>query len=121
MATTSTTTLPTRCCSGSIRRPKPLRPAEPPPQLPRFADHPAAFEVVRYEVGHDRLRVLDKPLPGNIAARREGEPSFTHVQDIADSMMAAMSRGVDLVIPERLARDLGDALPPVLPEWVKIN
>jgi hypothetical protein len=67
------------------------------------------------------LLVLDQPFPGNITARREGEPSFTHVQGIADAMMAALSRGVDLIIPAELVSQMEDDLPPRLPDWVKIR
>ena len=65
------------------------------------------------------LIALDEPCPGMIAAQREGEPSFTHVQDIGDAMMAALARGVDLIIPADLADDLLRDLPRDLPAWVK--
>jgi hypothetical protein len=66
------------------------------------------------------LIAADQPYPGVISARRTGEPSFTHVQDIGDAMMAAMARGVDLIIPTGLANDLLRDLPD-LPPWVKIR
>jgi hypothetical protein len=67
------------------------------------------------------LLALDRPSDGMISARREGEPSFVGVQDIGDAMMAAMARGVDLVIPAALADELLRGLPRDLPEWIKIR
>ena len=67
------------------------------------------------------LIALDEPAQGLISARRNGEPTFTHVQGIADAMMAALSRGVDLVIPKQLYPDLRESLPPELPPWVKVR
>jgi len=67
------------------------------------------------------LIALDEPAQGLISARRNGEPTFTHVQDIADAMLAALSRGADLVIPAQLYAELGEALPPELPPWVKVR
>lgn len=71
------------------------------------------------------LLELDEPDQGMtvIRARREGEPSFTHVQDIGDAYMAAQVRGVHVVIPEHLIAELrmkGD-LPPELPAWVEVR
>jgi hypothetical protein len=62
-----------------------------------------------------------RPSQGLIPARREGEPSFVGVQDIGDAMMAAMARGVDLVVPADLAGELLGDLPRDLPDWIKIR
>jgi hypothetical protein len=67
------------------------------------------------------LIALNQPAEGLISARRHGEPTFTHVQGIADAMTAALARGVDLVIPKQLYVELRDALPPELPPWVKVR
>lgn len=61
------------------------------------------------------------PSEGMIPARRKGEPSFVGVQDIGDAMMAALARGVDLVIPADLAEELLRGLPRDLPYWVKVR
>ena len=67
------------------------------------------------------LIALDQPSPGLIAARREGEPSFTHVQGVGDALAAALARGVDLVIPADIADGLAADLPPDFPDWVRIQ
>ena len=36
---------------------------------------------------------------GRMSARRDGEPSFTGVQGVADAIMSALSLGGDLVVP----------------------
>jgi hypothetical protein len=64
---------------------------------------------------------LDEPYDDVISARREGEPSFSHVQDVADAIMAALSRGVDLVIPAALFDKIRDDFPPDLPSFVKVR
>jgi len=79
------------------------------PKLPRVSSEPV------------ELIALDEPAQGLISARRNAEPTFTHVQGIADAMMAALSRGVDLVIPKQLYPDLRESLPPELPPWVKVR
>jgi hypothetical protein len=53
---------------------------------------------------------------------RAGEPSVTGATDLADAMMAALSRGVDLTIPAALfarLRRAGD-IPPELPVWIQV-
>jgi hypothetical protein len=67
------------------------------------------------------LVALNQPTEGLISARRRGEPTFTHVQSLADAMLAALARGVDLIIPKRLYSELSDDLPPELPSWVKVR
>lgn len=67
------------------------------------------------------LLELDEPHEGNITARREGEPSFTHVQDVADAIMAALSRGVDLVVPSVMFNEIRDSFPPDLPPYIKVR
>ena len=64
---------------------------------------------------------IDRPGAGMISTRRAGEPSFTHVQSLGHAMMAALARGVDLVIPGALAAKLDGELPPELPPWIKIR
>jgi len=69
------------------------------------------------------IELVEDDFSSIITARREGEPSFTHVQDFGDAYMAAQSRGVRIVIPEPLAaqlREVGD-LPPNLPSWVEVR
>lgn len=53
---------------------------------------------------------------------REGEPSITGAVGIADAMMAALSRGVELHIPRSLSRQLrdADAMPPECPFWIQV-
>jgi hypothetical protein len=65
------------------------------------------------------LIALDEPAESLISARRIGEPTFAHVQGIADAMTAALSRGVDLVIPKQLYAGLREVLPPELSQWIK--
>ena len=65
------------------------------------------------------LSVVDED--GPMSARREGEPEFTGVQDIADAIMAAMARGVDLVVPRRLFDEIRDGFPPELPSYIKVH
>jgi hypothetical protein len=67
------------------------------------------------------LIAFEETAEGLISARRYGEPTFTHVQDIADAMAAALDRGVDLVIPKQLYADLRGCLPPELPPWVRVR
>jgi len=69
------------------------------------------------------LIARDDPYPGLISARRRGEPSFSHVQDIGDAYIAAQLRGVHIVMSEQLVSELratGD-LPPELPAWIEIR
>ena len=77
--------------------------------------------VLKVDDAPIELLALDQPRPGLIAARRVGEPSFSHVQDIGDAMMAAMSRGVDLIIPAAIADVVMRDLPLELPNWIKIR
>ncbi|SHH43974.1 hypothetical protein SAMN05443575_3870 [Jatrophihabitans endophyticus] len=67
------------------------------------------------------LVALDQPYEGVIAARRAGEPGFSHVQDVADAIMAALSRGCDLVVPAALFAEIRQDLPPDLPDYIKIR
>jgi hypothetical protein len=53
-------------------------------------------------------------------AQRDGEPSFTGVQDIGDAYMACSWRQADLIIADDVYADMvesGDA-PPTRPSWV---
>jgi hypothetical protein len=67
------------------------------------------------------LIALDEPYQGVISARREGEPGFSHVQGIADGIMAALGRGVDLVVPVALFDEIRDSFPPDLPPYIKVR
>ena len=69
------------------------------------------------------LLAFNEPYPGVIRARRDGEPSFTHVQDLGDAYMAAQERGVHVVISQRLIDELRAAgeFPPDRPTWVEIR
>ena len=67
------------------------------------------------------LIALDEPYEGVISARRAGEPSFSHVQDVADAIMAALARGVDLVVPAALFDEIRSEFPPDLPPYIKIR
>ncbi len=58
---------------------------------------------------------------GRMSARREGEPSFTGVQGVADAIMSALSRGVDLVVPGALFEENRSDFPPELPPYIKIR
>lgn len=66
------------------------------------------------------LIALDEPYEGVISARREGE-SFSHVQDVADAIMAALARGVDLVVPRKLFDEIRGEFPPELPPYIKVR
>ena len=69
------------------------------------------------------LLALNEPYPGVISARREGEPSFSHVQDIGDAYMAAVERGVGLVASAALVEQLREAgeLPAETPPWIEVR
>jgi hypothetical protein len=67
------------------------------------------------------LIALDEPYDGMISARREGEPSFIGVQDVGDAIQAALARGVDLVVPQRLFTEIRGDFPPELPPWIKVR
>lgn len=67
------------------------------------------------------LVALDEPYEGVISAYRDGEPSFTHVQGVADAIMAALSRGVDLVVPAALFAVIRASFPPELPPYIKVR
>ncbi|RNL77485.1 hypothetical protein [Nocardioides marmorisolisilvae] len=67
------------------------------------------------------LVALDVPFAGAISAQRKGEPSFEHVNGVSDAIMAALSRGVDLVIPRRVFEEIRDDLPQELPSYIKIR
>jgi len=67
------------------------------------------------------LIALDEPYEGVISARREGEPSFSHVQDVAVAITAALARGVDLVVPADLLNEIRDSFPPHLPPYIKVR
>ena len=69
------------------------------------------------------LLAYNDPYPGVIKARREGEPSFSHVQDLGDAYLAAQERGVDVVISQRLIDELRAAgeFPPFRPTWIEIR
>jgi hypothetical protein len=58
---------------------------------------------------------------GRMSARRDGEPSFTGVEDVADAIMSALSRGVDLVVPNVLFQENRDDFPPDLPPYIKVR
>jgi hypothetical protein len=67
------------------------------------------------------LIALDEPYEGVISARLAGEPSFSHVQDIGDAIMAALARGVDLVVPSDLFDEIRDDFPRDLPPYIKVR
>jgi hypothetical protein len=58
---------------------------------------------------------------GRLSARRDGEPSFTGVQGVADAIMSALSRGVDLVVPRELFEQHRADFPPDLPPYIRIR
>jgi hypothetical protein len=64
---------------------------------------------------------LDDPVEGAISARREGEPTFTHVEGVADAIMAALARGVDLVVPAGMLDEIRSSFPADLPPYIKIR
>jgi hypothetical protein len=63
------------------------------------------------------LIALDEPYEGAISARRDGDPGFSHVHDVADGIMAALSRNVDLIVPA----EIRDSFPPELPPYIKVR
>jgi hypothetical protein len=67
------------------------------------------------------LVALDHPYEGVISARRAGEPSFLYVQGISDAIMAALRRGVDLVVPADLFEQIRCDFPPDLPSYIKVR
>ena len=58
---------------------------------------------------------------GRMSARRNGGPEFTGVDGIADATTAAVARGFDLVVPERLFTDNRDDFPPELTPYIKVR
>jgi hypothetical protein len=58
---------------------------------------------------------------GRMTARRDGEAGFTAVSDLSDAMMAALSRGVNLVVPRDLLLLTKSEFPPELPGWIRIE
>jgi hypothetical protein len=56
-----------------------------------------------------------------MTARREGEPSFTGVEGVADAIMSALSRGVDLVVPSELLKQNRGDFPPDLPPYIRVR
>jgi hypothetical protein len=67
------------------------------------------------------LVALDHPDEGVISARRTGEPTFLYVQGISDAIMAALARGVDLVVPADLFEQIRSDFPPDLPPYIKVR
>lgn len=50
------------------------------------------------------LIALGEPDEGGSKLGAVGEPGFSHVQYVADGIMAALSRGVDLVAPAAISQ-----------------
>jgi glutamyl/glutaminyl-tRNA synthetase len=67
------------------------------------------------------LIAADKPYPGTISARRESEPSFEFLNGVSDAIMAALARGVDLVVPRESFDQIWVELPAELPKYVNIR
>lgn len=67
------------------------------------------------------LIALGKPYPETILARRAGEPSFRWVNGVGDAIMAALARGVDLVVPQEIFDQIRDEFPPTLPPYIKVR
>ncbi|MCW2645362.1 MAG: hypothetical protein JWP07_1471 [Pseudonocardiales bacterium] len=67
------------------------------------------------------LLALDEPHEGAISARREGEPRVSRVQGVDDAIMAALSRGVDLVVPASMFAEIRDSFPPEPPPYIKVR
>jgi hypothetical protein len=67
------------------------------------------------------LIALDEPYEGAISARRDGDPGFSHVHDVADGIMAALSRNVDLIVPAAMFAEIRDSFPPELPPYIKVR
>jgi hypothetical protein len=67
------------------------------------------------------LVAVGEPYDEVISAYREGEPGFVWVQGVGDAIMAALARGVDLVVPAHLFAELRDEFPPDLPDYIKIR
>lgn len=78
---------------------------------------------------HSGINVNDAPIElialtddeGRMSARRDGEPSFTGVEDVAEAIMSALARGVDLVVPADLFDEIRDSFPPDLPPYIKVR
>ena len=67
------------------------------------------------------LIALDTPYDGVIAAYRRGEASFLWVNGASDAIMAALSRGVDLVVPAEMLAKIREDFPPELPPYIKVS
>lgn len=67
------------------------------------------------------LIAVGDPYPETISARRDGEPSFKWVNGIGDAIMAALGRGVDLIVPQEVFEEIRDEFPPELPPYIKIR
>jgi hypothetical protein len=79
------------------------------------------FSVTTDESAPIELIALDTPYDGVIAAYRRGEPDFLWVNDVSDAIMAALSRGVDLVVPAVMFAQIRDEFPPELPPYIKVS
>ena len=62
------------------------------------------------------------PVTGRIAMRWDDDPRVTGAVDIADAMLAALSRGVELHIPTSVYETLrgANAIPQDFPDWIKV-
>lgn len=67
------------------------------------------------------LIALDTPYDGVIAAHRRGEPDFLWVNGVSDAIMAALARGVDLVVPAEMFEKIREDFPPALPPYIKVS
>ena len=67
------------------------------------------------------LIALDTPYQGVIAAYRQGEPDFLWVNGVSDAIMAARSRGVDLVVPAAMFAEIRQEFPPKLPPYIRVS
>jgi hypothetical protein len=85
--------------------------------------HPIAGHatISRMDDSPIELDTVDVPFVDVISARRDGEADFLWVHGIADAIMSARARGVDLVVPARMFAELRDDFPPDLPPYIKIR
>jgi hypothetical protein len=52
---------------------------------------------------------------------RDGEPSFLYVNGVSDAIMAALNRGVDLVVPSELFDQIRSEFPSDLPPYIQVR
>lgn len=77
--------------------------------------------TARNEQAPIELVAVDVPFDGVMSARRDGEPDLRWVNGVGDAILAALTRGVDLIVPAALLDEIREDLPPDLPRYIKVR